>query len=530
MANVMIENGLVFDGTGAEPFVGDVHIEGERIVSVSPGAGPDGKERPEGAAVIDASGLAVTPGFIDIHSHSDHTILVDPRTFSPLKQGVTLEVVGNCGFGCFPVVDPELARSRIYAYHDVTPISWRSAGEYFAAVDAGKPGINVISLVPNGQLRLAVVGPSDEPATAEQQREMRKLLDESLEAGAWGLSTCLESGEEISMSEEEVTELLRRVAKYGGIHACHTRDRAARAAEAIDEAIRTATAAGARLQVSHLIPDGGMEDLQRCVEVVDRAAEQGADVNFDMHTRLFGIGYLYTAVPPAWLQGAADEVAARLRDPALRRELQSYRSGMSAWGRWDRILLLDNEVWPQYSRKSIAEIADERGTAPLDTVCDLLAETADDVSRLWMIELTFTEDQQRSTFVHPLCVPMSDAAALALDGPLANSEFHGAYGWASWFYRNMVRDSRLMSPHAAIHKLTGQPASILDLKGRGTLVPGNYADIAVFDADEFSDRETMFTPNVAAVGMRHVLVNGELALSDGEPTGQRSGRVLRREA
>ena len=366
MTDVLIKNGLVFDGTGAEPFVGDVRIEGEQIAAVEPSAG-DGSDSPSAnCEVVDASGLAVSPGFIDIHSHSDHTLLVDPRAFSPLNQGATLEVVGNCGFGCFPVVDPDLARSRIYAYHDVTPISWRSADEYFTCVQDGKPGINVISLVPNGQLRLAVVGPGEEPATQEQQVQMRNLLEESLEAGAWGLSTCLESGEEISMSEDEVTELLRCVAKYGGIHACHTRDRAARAAEAIDEAIRTAERAGARLQVSHLIPDGGMDDLQRCVEVVDRAAAQGADVNFDMHTRLFGIGYLYTAIPPAWLQGSPEVVAERLRDPARRRELRSFRSGMSAWGHWDRIVLLDNDVWPEYSRRSIADIAEERRVDPLD--------------------------------------------------------------------------------------------------------------------------------------------------------------------
>ena len=163
-------------------------------------------------------------------------------------------------------------------------------------------------------------------------------------------------------------------------------------------------------------------------------------------------------------------------------------------------------------------------------ICDLLAATSDDVSRLWMIELTFTEDEQESAFVHPLCVPMSDAAALALDGPLAESMFHGAYGWASWFYRYMVREKALLSPEAAIHKLTGQPASILNLNNRGTLKPGNYADVAVFDPSGFADRETMFTPNEPAVGMRHVFVNGGHALRDGELTGARTGRMLRNDA
>jgi N-acyl-D-aspartate/D-glutamate deacylase len=247
-----------------------------------------------------------------------------------------------------------------------------------------------------------------------------------------------------------------------------------------------------------------------------------------MHTRLFGIGYLAAAVPPSWLQGAPDEVRARLQDPQHRRELRRFESYLSKFGDWSRAVILDNDVWPEYGRRSVAEIARDRGAEPLDAICDLLAATADDVSRLWTIELTFTEDEQRAAFVHPLCVPASDAAALALDGPLANSSFHGAYSWASWFYRYMVRDHKLLSPETAIHKLTGQPAAILGLKQRGVLRPGAFADIAVFDAESFAERETMFDPNQPAVGMRHVLVNGVVAMRDGEVTSERGGRVLRK--
>jgi N-acyl-D-aspartate/D-glutamate deacylase len=524
MADLVIANGLIVDGTGAPPYTGDVRIAGDRIASVS----REVDRMPAAPSeTIDATGLMVTPGFIDIHSHSDHTLLVDPRAYSSLKQGVTLEVVGNCGFGCFPVEEPQLARSRIYAYHDAAPISWRSAEGYFGALEAAQPAINVASLVPNGQLRLAVMGPEERAATGEERRSMRRLLDESLEAGAWGLSTCLESGEESSMTEDEVADLCRSVAAAGGIHAAHTRNRADRAAEAIEEAIRTAATAQARLQISHLIPDGGMADLERCLAAVEGAAG-GQDVSFDMHTRLFGIGYLSAAVPPPWLRGAPDEVASRLRDPERRRELRGFHSALSAIGDWDRVVLLDNEIWPDYGRRSIGEIARSRGTEPIDAVCDLLAASADDVSRLWTVELTFTEEEQRLAFVHPRCVPASDAAALGPDGPLATRSFHGAYSWASWFYRYMVRERRLLSPEAAIEKLTRQPASILGLRDRGTIAVGALADVAIFDPATFAERETLHAPNQAAVGMRHVLVNGALALSDGAPTDRRSGSVLRR--
>ncbi len=525
MSDLRISNGTIVDGSGAPAFVGDVEIAGDRIVAVTRReAGEPQREEGGVAEVIDATGLTVTPGFIDIHSHSDHTLLVDPRAFSPLNQGVTLEVVGNCGFGCFPIVNPELGKSRIYAYHDTRPISWRSAGEYFDLLDAGGPGINVASLVPNGQLRLSVVGAEERTATRDEQRRMRELLEQSLEDGAWGLSTCLESGEEMSMSEAEVAALCRSVAQAGGIHATHTRDRVEHAAEAVEEAIRTAEMSGVKVQISHLIPDGGIADLEKCISIIDAA---GADVSFDMHTRLFGIGYLYTAVPPSILAGTPDEVAERLRDPDVRRSVAAYRSGLSALGDWRNVILLDNEVWPEYARTSIAEIAEERGSGPTDAICDLLAATADDPGRLWDLLLTFTDEEQQVAFVHPLCVPASDAAALALDGPLAGSSFHGAYGWAAWFYRTMVRDEKLLTLEQAVQKMTAQPASILGVKDRGLLQPGSFADIAIFDADVFADFETAFEPNRPAVGMRHVLVNGTRAFEDGALTDRRGGRVLR---
>jgi N-acyl-D-amino-acid deacylase len=528
VADYVIANGLIVDGSGSAGFVGDVEIEGDRVGRIFRQGEREAQDRDGGSAmVIDATGLTVTPGFIDIHSHSDHTVLVDPRAFSSVNQGVTLEVVGNCGFGCFPVEDPDVAESRIYAYHDTNPISWRSASEYFDTLQARQPAINVASLVPNGQLRLAVIGPEMRGADLAEQRQMRTLLEQSLEAGAWGLSTCLESGEESSMALDEVAELCRSVASSGGIHATHTRDRVELAVEAVEEAVRTAEISGVRLQVSHLIPDGGMEDLESCLSVVDAATDR-ADVSFDMHTRLYGINYLYTALPPELLHGEAAEVARRLRDHSVQETVRSYRSGLSALGDWDKVILLDNEVFPEYGRQGIGQIAAARGEDTVKTVCELLAATADDLSRLWVLLLTFTEDQQRATFVHPLCVPASDAAALALDGPLAESSFHGAYSWASWFYRYMVRDAHLLTLEQAVHKLTGQPAAILGVPDRGILRPRAFADVAIFDADTFADRETMFVPNSPAVGMRHVFVNGTLTLTNGELSGERSGIVLRR--
>jgi N-acyl-D-amino-acid deacylase len=208
--------------------------------------------------------------------------------------------------------------------------------------------------------------------------------------------------------------------------------------------------------------------------------------------------------------------------------MRPHRSLLSAGGDWSRIVLLDNPFWPDYARRDLASVAAERGQEPLDTVYDLLAGATEAPHRLMVIIHAYTEEEQRLAFAHPLCVPGSDATTLSPDGPLGDSWFHGAYTWAAWFYRFMVRDEALLSPAQAVHKLSAQPAARLGLSDRGTLSPGARADIAIFDPERFAERGTTFAPNQLATGMAHVFVNGVHTLRDGELTGQRAGQVLRR--
>jgi N-acyl-D-amino-acid deacylase len=509
-----IRNGTVYDGTGAEGRVADVLVEDGRVS----GLGQVDAEAQE----IDATGLAVAPGFVDIHSHSDYTLLVDPRAVSAIHQGVTTEVVGNCGFGCFPIRDPKLAARAIYGYSDDLPVTWSSAGEYFETLEAARPAVNVLSLVPNGQLRLAALGLADRPADRAELVDMQALLRESLDAGAWGYSTGLEYAQEAGATETECAALAARAPFY----ATHTRRRDEGAADAVAEALRVGATADVRLQVSHLVPRNGLEESRRCVELVEAARDRGQDVAFDMHTRTFGLTNLYAALP-AWAL-AADDLAALLRDPARRDELRPYRSILSAGNDWSRVVLLDNPVWPEYGRRPIAEIAAERGQEPLDAVYDLLLGGVDELHRMMVIIHAYSEEQQREAFAHPLCVPGSDATTLAPTGRLAEAFFHGAYTWASWFWRFMVVEEKLLSPAEAVHRLTGQPAERVGLSDRGVLRPGARADVVVFDPGRFAERGTVFEPNVLAEGMRHVIVNGVPTLRDGALTGERGGMVVRR--
>ncbi len=517
--DLVIRNGTVYDGTGADGRVCDVAVAGGRIVDV--GDVPIAGAYEE----VEAAGLVVAPGFIDIHSHSDYTLLVDPRAVSAICQGVTLEVVGNCGFGCFPISDPVLANRAIYGYSDgAVPITWTSAGGYFERLEEARPAVNVLSLVPNGQLRLATVGFEDRAATAAELRRMEDLLRESLKEGAWGYSTGLEYPWEQGAPEAEVATL----ARHARFYATHTRNRDEAAADAVAEALRVATKADVRVQVSHLVPRSGDEGARECARLIEEARAAGLDVAFDMHTRRFGLTYLYTALPGWALGVSSPELAVMLADAGAREQMRPHRSILSALGDWSRVVLLDNPVWPQYARRDIATIAEERRQSPLDAIYDLLLGGVEHLSQLMVILHSYSEEQQCDAFAHPLCVPGSDATTLAPTGPLADSFFHGAYTWASWYWRFMVREKGLLTPAEAVHRMTGQPAERLGLIDRGILAERARADIVVFDPSEFRDRGTTFEPNQLAEGVVHVFVNGVHTLDRGELTGARGGMVIRR--
>ena len=520
--DLLIRNGTVFDGTSGPPRAADVAVRDGRIVAI----GKLGDWR--AAQIVDAAGLNVTPGFIDIHSHSDYTLLVDPRAVSAISQGVTLEVIGNCGFGCAPIADPALAADNIYGFNGSIPLAWNRVGEYLDRLAAARPAVNVLQLVPNGQLRRAVMGVADRPANSAELETMKSLLAEGLGDGAFGFSTGLEYPAERGAPEQELIELCKVVARSGALYATHTRRRDEGAVEAIEEAIRTGEKSGVKLQISHLLPrkTSAGEDVQ-ALERVDAARSRGIDLAFDMHTRLYGTTFLDTIIPPWAQQDGRPALARHLASNESRRRMREFTS-IVAGGGWDRVVLLDHPRHPEYSRKSFGDLGRDLDRDPFDIACDILLADIDAPARSMVIIHAYTPDKQAQVFAHPLCMPGSDATTLAPDGPLANSTFHGAYSWASWYYRFMVIERKLLSPAQAIHRMTGLPAQTLGLADRGRLAEGCAADIAVFDAGAFHANATTFEPNRLASGMRHVIVNGVPALADGKLTAHRHGQVIRR--
>jgi N-acyl-D-amino-acid deacylase len=521
-ADLVIRNGWVLDGSGRPGRHADIEVHNGLITAIA-------ENRPPAAREIDARGQAVTPGFIDIHSHSDYTLLVDPRAESALHQGVTLEVLGNCGHGCFPLRDKTLARRAIYGITDDLPLQWSSAADYFARLEAARPAINVLSLVPNGQLRLATVGLQDRPAAPAELRQMVRELEEGLDAGAFGYSTGLEYQAESAASQAEIETLCRVVARRGALYATHTRFRDQGSVQAVEEAIATAAATGVRLQISHLLPRSGSADCEKCVTAVDAAIRSGLPIAFDMHTRLFGLMFLHAMLPPWLAEDRPERLRALLMQREIRDKLLAHKSIVTASGNWRRLVLLDNEIFPQYARMTLEEIGQRRRQAPGDAAIDLLADSLEAKVPPMVIAWVYDADDQQLAFAHDRCVPGSDATTLCLSGPLANSQFHGAYSWAAFFFRFCVRERRFLIPEEAVRRLTSAPADILGLHDRGSLKVGYRADIAVFDPESFGETATTFEPNRLALGMRHVIVNGRVALSNGELTSERAGQLVRRQ-
>jgi N-acyl-D-aspartate/D-glutamate deacylase len=351
-------------------------------------------------------------------------------------------------------------------------------------------------------------------------------LGDALAEGAAGYSTGLEYTQEFGATEDEVVALARLAGRAGGIYATHTRDRDEGAVEAVGEAIRTAERAEIQLQISHITPRSGPESIRRCLDAALQARARGNPVHFDMHTRLFGFTHLKNIVPATALEGGLPEIRARLRDPSLLERYRAHRNLIARCG-WEKVVVARSVTKPEWVGLSFAEIGAATARDPLVAALDLLADEASDLTRAMVILKTYTEEQLRMTYEADDCMIGSDATALANDGPLADEIFYGAYTWAAWFWRRMVRETRTFTRAEAIRRMTGLPAAVFGLSDRGRIAPGLRADIAVFDPDGFAERGTVAAPNLTAVGMRHVLVNGILTLRDGKPTGERGGEVIR---
>jgi N-acyl-D-amino-acid deacylase len=525
--DVVIRGGTIYDGSGGAPYLGDVAISGDHIVAV-------GRVPGRGAREIDAAGLAVAPGFVNMLSWANESLIQDGRSQSDIRQGVTLEVMGE-GESMGPL-NPEMKRLALSRQGDIHyPIAWTTLGEYLDFLQHRGIAPNVASFVGAATVRVHELGEGDVDPSAAQLARMRMLVRQAMDEGALGVGSALIYAPGSFAETDELVALVGEAGRCGGMYISHMRSEGDRLLQSVDELIEIARRAHAPAEIYHLKQSGrdNWGRLDAVVARVEAARARGLRISADMYTYTAGATGLDAAMP-LWVQAGGREAwIARLRDPALRaRVAAEMRRPSQGWENLfhgagpEGMMFTDfrNPSLRRYMGRTLADVAHERGTSPEETVMDLVVE---DGSRVGTIYFLMSEDNVRREVRLPWVSFGSDAASIAAEGVFLNEHPHPrTYGNFARLLGHYVRDEGLVPLPEAIRRLTSLPATNLGIARRGSLRPGYYADLAIFDPRTIADRATYAAPHAYAAGMRHVFVNGVQVLRDGEPTGATPGRAV----
>jgi len=527
--DIIIRGGTVYDGTGTPGRRADVGIQGDRIAGIGELASVPA------TSIIDASGLAVAPGFINMLSWSNESLLVDGRSQGEVREGVTTQIFGE-GSSMGPLT-PDMKRRMIEQMGDLKySITWTSLSEYLKHLEEQGVSQNVASFIGATTIREHVIGLEDKPATPEQLNKMRALVREEMEAGALGIGSSLIYAPAFYASTEELIELCKIAAQYHGKYISHMRSEGNRLTEAVDELIRISREANIPAEIYHLKAAGqaNWPKMDRVIAKIEAARKEGLKITADMYTYTAGATGLDASMPPWVLDGGYDAAYKRLADPEMRKKIAAaIRAPSNDWenlyraaGSPDRVLLVEfkSDKLKPLTGKTLAEAAKLRGEDPIDTVMNLVLE---DRSRVGTVYFMISEDNIRKQIVLPWVSFGSDAASMAPELPFTKSSAHPrAYGNFARVLAKYVREDRVLTLPDAVRKLSGLPATNLELDRRGFLKEGMFADVVVFDPATIADRATFETPHQYAVGVRHVLVNGSQVIRNGEHTGAKPGRAL----
>ncbi len=527
--DILVSGGMVYDGSGTEPFQADVAIDGDRIVAI-------GSDLGTAETVIDASGLAVAPGFINMLSWATESLIEDGLSQSDIRQGVTLEVMGE-GWSMGPLNDmmrEEMKRRQSDVTFDIT---WTTLGEYLEHLEDRGIATNVASFVGASTLRIHEIGFEDRPPTDEELARMQDLVRQAMEEGAMGIGASLIYAPAFYADTDELIALNKAAAPYGGRYIAHVRNESNRLVESIDELITVAREAGVGAEIYHLKAAGAANygKLDEVIELVEAARAEGLDITADMYTYTAGATGLDASMPPWVQEGGYEAWAERLRDPEIRERLKTeittptdeWENLYLAAGSPDRVILVGfkNDELKPLTGKTLAEVAEMRGTSPEETMMDLVVE---DGSRVGTVYFVMSEDNISKKISLPWMAFGSDAESMAPEGNFLLSNPHPrAYGTFARLLGKYVRDERVIPLEEAVRRLTSFPADNLKIRERGRLEEGYFADVVVFDPATIQDRATFAEPHQYSTGVQHVLVNGVPVLSNGEHTGATPGRVVR---
>ena len=528
MLDLKIEGAQVIDGTGRPGNRADIGIKDDRITAIG-----DLHREPAGSN-LHASGKVVAPGFIDMHSHSDWRLWGNRRAESKVRQGVTTEVVGNCGFSPAPVSQEFLEDLRGFALYVPTAMDfhWRSVGDYLKAFDSSGTALNVIQLIGHGTLRVAAMGFARRPPTAAELTRMQRMIADGIEDGAWGLSTGLIYAPGSYATTDELVTLAATASRHRGFYASHIRGEGATLLDAVREAIHIGREGDLPVQISHVKAAGrpNWGKVADALSLIDEARAEGLDVMADVYPYTASSTTIRTLLPDWALEDGIDAMLKRLADPTdrarIRRDIEAPETGQGLLDRigWENVMISACSRRKDAEGKRISEIATSRGIDPLDAALELIV---DEAGKGYMILFQLDERDLRRALTHPSVMIGSDGSALAPYGELAVGKPHPrSYGTFPRVLGEYVREQRVLSLPQAIHKMTALPARRLGLKDRGVIVVGARADLVVFDARRVSDRATYQDPHQYPEGIEHVLVNGSFVIKDGQHTGSLPGRLL----
>ena len=528
--DVVIRGGTIYDGSGNAPYVGDVGITGDAISAVGDLKNAKGKQE------IDAHGLAVAPGFINMLSWANEALIADGRSQSDLRQGVTLEVMGE-GSSMGPLSE-QMKKEDLALQSDIKyPIEWTTLDEYLRYLEKRGVSTNVASFVGATTIRRHEIGYANRPPTAEELTRMKALVRQAMEDGALGVGSSLIYAPAFYASTEELIELCKVAAEYNGMYISHMRNEGNALLPAVDELIRIAKEAGLPAEIYHLKAAGkdNWSKLDQVIAKVNEARAAGVRITADMYTYPAGATGLDASMPPWVQEGGLEQWRKRQQDPAIRKRVkQEMTTPTDKWenlylgaGSAENVLFLSfkSDALKKYQGKTLAEVARALGKSPEDTAMDLVIE---DNSRVGTAYFLMSEDNIRKQVALPWVSFGSDEESSSAEGVFTKYQQHPrAYGNFARVLAKYVRDEKLMPLEAAIRKLSALPAENLGLKQRGHLQAGEYADIVIFDPAKIQDHATFPEPRQYATGMTHVFVNGVQVLKDGEHTGATPGRVVR---
>jgi N-acyl-D-amino-acid deacylase len=527
MVDLLIKNGKVIDGSGASGELKDVILDKGRIVDIGE------FKAVQAARVVDAKGLVVCPGFIDMHSHEDATNLIAPEAEGFVAQGITTAVTGNCGISFAPMSETikEQAFSLIGEAARLLPDSaWDSFGSYLDYLMKQGTSVNVFPLVGQGSVRAAVMGQTAARPSEEQMQQMQELVTQCMEEGAAGISTGLIYPPGSYAFTDELVEVTRPVGKKGGFYFSHVRGEGDTLLEAIQEEITIGRKTGAAIQHSHYkaMWSGNWDKALTGLQMIDKAQSEGIDMSPDMYPYAAGSTRL-TAILPEWAQeGGLKDILARMPDPATRKKMtESMKSGgvfhMEDWSK----VMIPNSANPAHIGRNIGEMAAEAGKTPFDWIFDAVLETKGNIT---MIIFAMSEDNVKMEMQHPTMMFGTDGWAFPFEGPLAVGAPHPrSYGTFPRVLGKYVREEKVLSLEEAIWKMCGFPAQKLRLKERGLIKKGYKADIVLFNPETVIDRADFLNPFQRPLGIEMVLVNGQVVIDHGAHTGARPGVVTSRE-